>query len=141
MFRARDAAVPTARRIVQQELAEKMLHPAMAKARFGTWLDAIAKAIVRQGRDEGQLAATIVTSPTVGINSGDYAAAAFKAPDVWDTATRHAWDFMTAKGYEVIRHEQRYVGHVAEEYFGWQLRSRTAIRSLDPVIHPGLGGK
>ena len=79
--------------------------------RFGTWLDALAKTNVRQAVAEGRLPNTFVTSSTASISRGYLASRTnpalnwIEAPDVWDTATGRAWDFMAAREAAFYEHE------------------------------------
>jgi hypothetical protein len=52
---------------------------------------------------------TFVTSPTVAINRG-ISRLAYFAPDVIDTATGVAWDFMTANTKYFYAYEIKYLG-------------------------------
>src|SRR5207247_2256575 len=84
LFKARDDAVQTARNIVQQELNEGRTTPSLAPARFGTWLDVLAKNNVRQAVAEGRLPNNIVTSPDVAISRG-YERSRINAHHIVDT--------------------------------------------------------
>jgi len=136
LMKARDDAVATARNIVQQELDEGRTTLSWAAARFGTWLDVLAKNNVRQAVEEGRLPATFVTSPTVAINRG-YQRAWIKAPDVWDTATGRAWDFMPASEASFFAHERSYVGQTAS---GRLDPIGTIINEILPLFHFGFFG-
>lgn len=134
LFRARDQAAETARRIVEQEIAEGITPIARAQARFGTWLDALAKTNIRQAVEEGQVPKTFATSPTVAISRG-YMRSWIKAPDVWDTATGRAWDFMPANSASFFAHETKYLGltvHGALDPGG------TTITEILPLFHFGF---
>jgi hypothetical protein len=134
LFRARDEAVPVARKLVQQELDAGRVSPGRAQARFGTWLDALAKSGVRQAVQDGQLPPTFVTSPTVAISRG-YLRPWIKAPDVWDTATGRAWDFMAQHEAAFYQHEASYLGTVAS---GRLDPGGTTIGEIFPLFHPGF---
>ena len=136
LFQARDQAAATARQIVQQELNSGWISPGRVQARFGTWLDALAKSNVRQAVAEGQLPSTFVTSPTVSLSRG-YLGAWIKAPDVWDTATGRAWDFMASNEAAFYAHEASYVGETA---FGPGDPGGTTITEIFPIFHSGFGG-
>jgi hypothetical protein len=140
LFQARDEAAETARKIVQQELDEgwRILNP---QARFGTWLDVLAKTNVRQAVAEGRLPDTFVTSPTVSISRGYLASRTapslnwIRAPDVWDTATGRAWDFMAASEAAFVQHEASYLGTTA---FGRLDPGGTTIEEIFPLFHLGF---
>lgn len=134
LFQARDNAIETARLIVQQELDTGRIGSGMAEARFGTWLDALAKNNIRQAVEEGLLPDTFVTSPTVAINRG-YLRPWIKAPDVWDTATGRAWDFMAGNEKAFYQHENSYVGATA---VGRLDPSGTTIIEIFPLFHSGF---
>jgi hypothetical protein len=142
LFQARDEAAQTARKIVEQEMREGRFSGATSPAdlqsrvqrRFGTWLDALAKSSVRQAVVEGRLPNTFVTSPTVGISRG-YLQAWISAPDVWDTATGRAWDFMAASESEFYKHENLYLGTTA---FGRLDPAGTTITEMLPLFHLGF---
>ena len=134
LFQARDNAIETARLIVQQELDTGRISSGMAEARFGTWLDVLAKNNIRQAVEEGLLPDTFVTSPTVAINRG-YLRPWIKAPDVWDTATGRAWDFMAGNEKAFYRHENSYLGATA---VGRLDPSGTTIIEIFPLFHSGF---
>jgi hypothetical protein len=136
LFQARDQAASTARQIVQQEINSGWISPERAQARFGTWLDALAKSNVRQAVAEGRLPGTFVTSPTVSLSRG-YLGAWIKAPDVWDTATGRAWDFMASNQAAFYAHQASYVGETA---FGRGDPGGTTITEIFPLFHAGFGG-
>jgi hypothetical protein len=136
LFQARDEAVGTASKLVQQELTAGSIQPAQAQARFGTWLDALAKTNVRQAIAEGRLPSTFVTSPTVTLSRG-YQRGWISAPDVWDTATGRAWDFMPAKEASFYAHESLYLGSDA---FGRLDPTGTTITEVTPLFHLGFRG-
>jgi hypothetical protein len=126
--------VPIARQIVQQELREGWISPAQQDARFGTWLDAVAKANIRQAVAEGRLPSTFVTSPTVSLSRG-YLRTWISAPDVWDSATGRAWDFMSASEAAFYQHEATYLGTTA---FGRLDPGGTTIVEIFPLFHLGF---
>jgi RHS repeat-associated protein len=134
ILEARDLAAPIAGKIIAQDYGS--IYPGLVQAEYGKWLDAIAKAFVRQAVAEGRLPVSVVTSPTLFIAEG-FAPAAYKAPDVWDTATGVAWDFMRAKGPAVLKHEKDYVNKIAAHYIGQEWKSSTIIQILNPVVHQG----
>jgi hypothetical protein len=134
LFQARDQAAETARRVVQQGLNNGWIKPAQQQARFGTWLDALAKTNVRRAVAEGRLPSTFVTSPTVSLSRG-YQRAWISAPDVWDTATGRAWDFMSAREASFYAHESRYLGSTA---VGSLDPGGTAITEINPIFHLGF---
>jgi hypothetical protein len=134
LFQARDEAVAAARQLVQQEINAGALSPERVQARFGTWLDALAKANVRQAVADGRLPSTFVTSPTVSLSRG-YLGAWIKAPDVWDTATGRAWDFMASSQAAYYAHEASYVGETA---FGRSDPGGTTITEIFPLFHAGF---
>ena len=136
LFKARDEAVPIARQIVQQELREGWISPAWQQARFGTWVDALAKSNIRQAVADGRLPSSFVTSPTVSISRG-YLRSWIKAPDVWDTATGRAWDFMAARESAFYAHEASYLGSQA---FGRLDQGGTTITEILPLFHMGFFG-
>ncbi|HEY1892392.1 MAG TPA: hypothetical protein VGG63_18495 [Steroidobacteraceae bacterium] len=136
LFQARDEAVGTASKLVQQELAAGSIQPAQAQARFGTWLDALAKTNVRQAVAEGRLPSTFVTSPTVTLSRG-YQRGWISAPDVWDTASGRAWDFMPAREPSFYAHESLYLGSDA---FGRLDPTGTTITEVTPLFHLGFRG-
>lgn len=134
LFEARDQAAETARKIVQQELDSGWIQPRQAQARFGTWLDAVAKTNVRQAVAEGRLPNTFVTSPTVSLSRG-YLRSWISAPDVWDTATGRAWDFMSAREASFYNHEASYLGTTAS---GRLDTAGTTITEIFPLFHMGF---
>jgi hypothetical protein len=134
LFQARDEAVAAARQLVQQEINAGALSPGQVQARFGTWLDALAKANVRQAVANGRLPSTFVTSPTVSLSRG-YLGAWIKAPDVWDTATGRAWDFMASNQAAYYAHEASYVGETA---LGRGDPAGTTITEIFPLFHAGF---
>jgi hypothetical protein len=136
LFQARDEAVLVARQIVQQELREGWISPAWQQARFGTWVDALAKSNIRQAVAAGRLPNSFVTSPTVSISRG-YLRSWIRAPDVWDTATGRAWDFMAAKESAFYAHEASYLGTQA---FGRLDLGGTTITEILPLFHMGFFG-
>jgi hypothetical protein len=144
LFQAREAAAETARKIVQQELSEGLPGlntPSQIQARFGTWLDVLAKANIRQAQAEGRLSNTLVTSPTVSISRGYLASRLdpsknwIKAPDVWDTATGRAWDFMARNEAAFYQHGASYLGTTA---FGRRDPTGTLITEIFPLFHSGF---
>jgi hypothetical protein len=134
LFQARDEAAEVARQIVQQELNEGWIAPAQQDARFGTWLDALAKTNVRQAIAEGRLPSTFVTSPTVSLSRG-YLRGWISAPDVWDIATGRAWDFMAANQAAFYTHQASYLGTTA---FGRLDPGGTTITQILPLFHLGF---
>jgi hypothetical protein len=134
LYQARNEAADTARKIVQQELNEGWIAPGQQQARFGTWLDALAKTNVRQAVAEGRLPSTFVTSPTVSLSRG-YLRSWISAPDVWDTATGRAWDFMAAREAAFYQHEVSYLGSAA---FGRLDPAGTTITEIFPLFHWGF---
>ena len=133
LFKARDEAVPVARKIVEQEIRTGWTQPNKKEARFGTVLDAVAKSNIRQAITDGLLPDTLVTSPTMTINRG-YRRSWASAPDVWDTATGRAWDFMATKEAAFYQHEALYLGTKAT---GRLDQNGTIIREIFPIFHPG----
>jgi hypothetical protein len=113
----------------------------LVQRRFGTWLDAIAKTNVKQAVAEGRLPNTFVTSPTVTISQGYLVSRTnpalnwIEAPDVWDTATGRAWDFMAASESEFYNHEASYLGTDA---FGRLDPGGTTITEIFPLFHMGF---
>jgi hypothetical protein len=142
LFQARDEAAETARKIVEQEMRDGRFSAATSpgdlqrqvQRRFGTWLDVLAKTNVRQAVAEVRLPNTFVTSPTVGISRG-YLGDWISAPDVWDTATGRAWDFMGASESEFFKHEDLYLESTA---FGRLDPGGTTITELFPLFHEGF---
>jgi hypothetical protein len=136
LFRARDEAAVTARKIVEQEMREGSWKwaPDKLQARYGTWLDALTKANIRQAVAEGRLPGTFVTSPTVTLSRG-YLRPWIKAPDVWDTATGRAWDMMPAREASFYAHETSYLGTTAT---GRLDPGGTVITEIFPLFHFGF---
>jgi hypothetical protein len=134
LFEARDQAAETARSVVQQELSAGQLSLRFVQARFGTLLDAFAKSNIRQAISEGRLPNTFVTSPTVSISRG-YLRAWVSAPDVWDTATGRAWDFMSSTEASFYAHETSYLGTTA---VGRLDPIGTTITEIFPLFHAGF---
>jgi hypothetical protein len=136
LFKARDDAAVVARKIVEQEIREGVWKwaPDKQQARFGTWLDALTKANIRQAVAEGRLPGTFVTSPTVTLSRG-YLRPWIKAPDVWDTATGRAWDMMPAREASFYAHEASYLGTTAT---GRLDPGGTLITEIFPLFHFGF---
>ena len=135
LFQARDQAAETARKIVQQQLDNGWKPDAKAlQGRFGTLLDALAKTNIRQAVAEGRLPNTFVTSPTVSISRG-YIKPWISAPDVWDTATGRAWDFMASNQAAFYRHQADYLWETA---FGRLDPGGTIINEIFPLFHQGF---
>jgi RHS repeat-associated protein len=126
VFEARAEAQRIAAKLVSQELAEGHITPARVATRFGTVLDAIGKAHVRQSIADGRLPSTYVTSPTVGISRG-FPRAWYRATDVWDTATGRSWDFMTPREAYFYEHEGKYLGQTMPD--------GTVITEVNPLFY------
>jgi hypothetical protein len=133
ILEARDAAVPTAEKIVAQELAEGWINTKQKDARVGTWVDALAKAHVRQAITEGQLSSAIRMTKTIVINTVRSVKnplgapkAMFKGTDIWNAATGVGWDLHPANSDQVIQH-MKHLGQA--QYEG------TVIRQLHPVVY------
>lgn len=134
LFEARDRAAETARLLVQDELDSGRISEKWAEARYGTWLDALAKNNIRQAIEEGLLPDTFMVSPTIAINRG-YRRAWINAPDVWDTASRRAWDFMPASEKSFFAHEDSYLGTTATARLN---PDGTTIIEINPIFHLGF---
>jgi hypothetical protein len=84
---------------------------------------------------------TFVTSPTVSISRGYLASRTnpalnwINAPDVWDTATGRAWDFMAGNEAAFYAHEASYLGVTA---YGRLDPGGTVITEINPLFHQGF---
>jgi hypothetical protein len=59
------------------------------------------KANIRQAAAAGRLPSTFVTGPTVSLNRG-YLRPWIRAPDVWNSATGRAWEFMLGRWRRLV---------------------------------------
>ncbi len=126
LFKARDEAVRVTNKLMSQDLAAGHITLENLPKRYGTIVDAIFKANVRQAVAEGSLPSTFVTSPTVRLNRG-FPKNWFNATDVWDTATGRSWDSMTPYTAYFYKHELKYLGAVMPD--------GTIVTEVNPLFY------
>jgi RHS repeat-associated protein len=126
LFTARDEAVRVTNMLMSQDLAAGHIALEQIPKRYGTVVDAVFKANVRQAIAEGSLPSTFVTSPTVRLNRG-FTKNWFKATDVWDTATGRSWDLMTPNTSYFYKHELQYLGRAMPD--------GTVITEVNPLFY------
>lgn len=90
----------------------------MTPQAFGSYNDAIFKALVNQAVKDGELPSTIRTSAASMSRPGSFGI------DVWDTATGTGWDLTTAR--QVAAHEF---------YLGMTMPDGTVILDVNPLIY------
>jgi hypothetical protein len=103
-----------ATRITRLINADSPMSPQM----FGSYNDAIFKAIVNQAVEDGTLPSTIQTSGVSINRPGSFGI------DVWDTATGRGWDLTTPR--QVAAHER---------YLGMTMPDATVITDVNPLVY------